>query len=103
MHAMTGSWLIVKWAGVLILTVYSGLILFVLIRFRNDWQRLRAGLGLPIVFGNFIGLSLPWIFEDVVFTRVCRVVAILFYLVGIAILLRGLIEQNHQSLLKAES
>jgi hypothetical protein len=102
MHAMTGSWLVVKWTGVVILALYTGLILFVFIRFRDDWHRLRAGsLVWPIVLGNLVGISLPWIFEDVVFTRGCRIVAILIYLAGIAILLRGLTEQNHQSLLKA--
>ncbi|MGA8154119.1 MAG: hypothetical protein WB952_24430 [Terriglobales bacterium] len=102
MHAMTGSWLIVKWMGISIAAVYLMLLLVVYMRFRRDLSRLRSGLILPAVLGVFISVSVPSIFEDVVITRVCFVVACAIYIGGIVILLRGLIQENHQSLLKVE-
>jgi len=103
MHAITGSWLLVKWMGIAVSAAYLALISFVLIRFYRDISRLRAGLILPIILGNFVWISLPSIFENVVFTRVCFVVAHLVFIGGIIVLVRGLVQENHQSLLKAES
>jgi hypothetical protein len=103
MHAMTGSWLLAKWIGLVVIAVYATLTLFVLIRFRRDFSRLRPGLILPIIVGNFVSISLPMIFENVVFTRVCFVFAQLIFIGGIVVLVRGLVQENHRSLLKADS
>jgi hypothetical protein len=103
MHAMTGSWLVVKWAGVAIAAAYLLLLLVVTVRFRRDLSRLRGGLILPAVLGVFISLSVPSIFEDVTVTRICFMAATSIYTAGIAILVKGLIEKSHRSLLKADS
>jgi hypothetical protein len=100
MHAMTGSWLIVKWVGISIQVGYLMLLLVVFVRFRRDLSRLRGGLILPAVLGVFISAGVPSIFEDVVITRICFVVACVLYIGGIVTLMRGLIQENHQSLLK---
>jgi hypothetical protein len=99
MHAMTSSWLIVKWVGISITAAYLTLLLVVVMRFRRDLSRLRGGLILPSV-GVFISVSVLSIFEDVTITRICFAVACVIYIGGIVILLRGLIQENHQSLLK---
>jgi hypothetical protein len=100
MHAMTSSWLIVKWVGISITAAYLTLLVVVVMRFRRDLSRLRGGLILPSVLGVFISVSVPSIFEDVTITRICFAVACVIYIGGIVILLRGLIQENHQSLLK---
>ncbi len=100
MNAMTGSWLMVKWVGILIAVAYLVLLSLVFVRFRRDLSRLRRGLILPAVLGVFISVSVPSIFEDVVITRICFIVTHVIYISGITILLRGLVQKNHQSLLK---
>ena len=96
MNAMTGSWLIVKWAGISITATYLLLMVFVLIRFRHDLLRLRHGSILPLVFGVFISVSVPSIFDDVMVARTCFIAAVVIYIGGIGILLRGLIQKNHR-------
>jgi hypothetical protein len=102
MHAMTGSWLAVKWVGVAITAIYLVLSLVVLVRFRRNLSRLRNGLTWPAVLGVFISVSIPSVFENIAVTRVCFIASSLLYLVGIAILLRGLAQKDHQGLMKAE-
>ena len=99
---MTGSWLIVKWVGIAILTLYLVLLLVVIWRFRSKFSRLRSVLYLPQVLGNFVALSVPWIFENLILVRVCFVVAQVIYIGGIVILVRGLIQTDHGWLLRAE-
>jgi hypothetical protein len=100
MHAMTGSWLIMKWVGISTAAAYLMLLIVVVMRFRRDLSRLRSRLILPAVFGVFISVSVPSIFEQVMITRICFVVACVMYIYGIATLLRGLVQEDHQSLLK---
>jgi hypothetical protein len=105
MHAMTGPWLIMKWVGISIDAAYLMLLVVVVMRFRRDLSRLKGGLIWPAVLGVFISVSVSSIFEDVTIARICFVVACVIYSGGIVTLLRGLIQENHQSLLrvKAES
>ncbi len=103
MNAMTGSWMIVKWVGISITAAYLLLMVLVAIRFRRDLSRLRHGLILPAVFGVFISVSVPSIFEDVMVARICFIAAVVIYIAGIGILLRGLVQKNHQGLLRADS
>jgi hypothetical protein len=100
MHAMTGSWLIVKWLGISIEAAYLMLVLVIFMRCRRDLSRLRGGLILPAVLGVFVSVSVPSISEDVTTTRICFLVACVIYIGGIVILLRGLIQEDHRSLLK---
>ena len=102
-HAMTGPWLMVKWIGLAIAATYLVLLVVVFVRFRRDLSRLRRWLIWPTVLGVFISVSVPGIFEDVMFTRICFIAGSIIYVGGIAFLLRGLAEKNHQTLLKAES
>jgi hypothetical protein len=103
MHAMTGPWLMVKWVGISINAAYVLILLVVVRRFSRELSRLRGGLILPVVLGVFISVTVPSIFEDVVVTRICFIAAAFIYIGGIAILLRGLVQKNHESLLKADS
>jgi hypothetical protein len=103
MHAMTGSWLTMKWVGISIEVTYLILLVVVLRRFRHDLSRLKGGLIWPPVLGVFISVSLPSIFENVMVSRVCFVAAVVIYIGGIGFLLRGLVQKNHQGLLRAES
>jgi hypothetical protein len=103
MHAMTGPWLIVKWVGISVSAAYLVLLLVVFVRFRHNWARLRRWLIWPALCGVFISVSFPSIFEDVTVARVCFVVASLVYVGGSAVLLRGLVQKDHQMLLKADS
>jgi hypothetical protein len=87
---MTGSWLIVKWAGMTVLALYLVLLLVAVWQFRGMLSRLPVKVVLPIVVGNFVGLSVPSVFESIAVTRVCFVVAHLIYVYGIAILAKQL-------------
>jgi hypothetical protein len=100
---MTGPWLIVKWVGISISAAYLLLMVLVFVRFRRDLSRLRRGLTLPAVLGVFISVSVPSVFEDVLVSRLCFVAAVVIYAGGITILLRGLVQKNHQGLLRADS
>ena len=102
MGVMTGPWLVVKWIGIAILLFYLALLVVAIWRYRRKLTRFRSGLFLPLVVGNFVGLSVPWIFEEVVLTRVCFVVAHAIYLYGLAVLVNALAHQD-ESLLKADS
>ena len=93
----------VKWLGISIAAAYLLALVVVFIRFRRDLSRLRRGLIWPAVLGVFISASVPSIFEDVTVTRICFIAATIFYIGGIAILLRGLVQKNHEGLLKADS
>ena len=95
--------MIVKWVGISIAAVYLLLMVLVATRFRRDLSRLRHGLILPAVLGVFISVSVPSIFEDVMVARICFIAAVGIYIAGIGILLRGLVQKNHQGLLKADS
>jgi hypothetical protein len=103
MNAMTGSWLIVKWVGISITAAYLLLMVLVCIRFRRDLSRLRHGLILPAALGVFISVSVPSIFGDVIVARTCFIAAVVIYIGGIGILLKGLVQKNHQGLLRADS
>jgi prepilin signal peptidase PulO-like enzyme (type II secretory pathway) len=100
---MTGSWLIVKWAGMAVLALYLVLLLVAVWQFRGMLSRLPVKIVVPIVLGNFIGLSLPSIIESVAVTRVCFVVAHIIYVYGIAILTQQLAQKSREGLLKADS
>jgi hypothetical protein len=91
---MTGSWLIVKWVGIAILTFYLVLLLVAISRFRARSLRLRSGLYLPMILGNFVSLSVPSIFENAAVTRVCFIVAHAIYVAGIVILVKGLAQED---------
>ena len=97
---MTGTWLIVKWAGITVLAFYLVLIVVVLWRFRGTWSRLRSALFVPIIVGSFVALSVPSIFENMAVTRTCFVAADGIYIGGIVILLMGL--AHPERLLKAD-
>ncbi len=101
MHAMTGSWLIVKWIGMAVLALYLVLLLVAAWLYRNRLSQLRGGLYLPIVLGNFISLSVPWIFDNVAVTRACFLVAQAFYIAGILILVRGLAQKDQGILMRS--
>ena len=103
MNATTGLWLIVKWAGITITAAYLLLMVLVFMRFRRQLSRLRRGLIWPALLGVFISSSVPSIFEDVTVTRICFIAAVVIYIGGIGILLRGLVQKNHEGLLRAES
>ncbi len=99
---MTGPWLIVKSVGIAILLLYLVLVVVATWRFRGKLSRLRFGLFAPLVVGNFVGLSIPWIFEEVVLTRICFVAAHVVYLYGLAILVKAMAHQD-EVLLRADS
>jgi hypothetical protein len=99
---MTGPCLIVKWLGIGILLLYLGSLVVAIWVSRGKVSRLRFGLVAPLVIGNFVGLSLPSIFEEVALTRICFVVAHGIYLYGLAILVRAMAHQD-EGLLRAES
>ena len=99
---MTGPWLIAKWVGIAVLAVYLVLILVAIWRFRTKLSRMRSGFYMPMIIGNFVSLSVPAIFENVVVSRFCFVVANVIYIVGILILVGGLARKDQESLLKAE-
>jgi tellurite resistance protein TehA-like permease len=100
---MTGSWLIVRWVGVAIAAFYLVLIVAAIRRCRTRFSQIRSGLYVPIVIGNFISLSVPWLFENVVVTRACFVIAQLIFVRGIWFLLRGLAQPDCRFLLKGDS
>ena len=102
MHAVTGSWLIVKWLGLLILLTYVVLLLIALWQFRERWSRKRAWLVVPLILGSFLSLSVPSIFESVTFSRVCFVVAQVIYVVGIGALVSELARKDQEGLLRAD-
>jgi hypothetical protein len=99
---MAGSWLIVKWVGIAVLSLYLVLILVAIWRFRAKLSRLGSELLLPMILGNFISLTVPSVFENVAVKRLCFIVAHAIYVGGIVILLRGL-AQKDDVLLKTES
>jgi hypothetical protein len=96
--ATTGTWFIVKWVGIAIFALYLVLIAVTILRFRRRLSRLRNGFYLPIIIGNFVWLGLPLIFENVIVTRVCFVVAQALYIGGIAILMRCLVQKGQEPL-----
>ena len=98
--AMTGSWLIVKWAGIAVTACYLALLFGVFWRFRSKLFQLRLGLILPVILGNFVGTCVSDILESVLARRVCFVVASVVYLYGLAILARGLSQEGQKGLFK---
>jgi hypothetical protein len=102
-RVMTGSWLIVKWAGIGILSLYVVLIGFAIVRFRDRLSRMRSGLFVPIALGNFVSLTLPWLFMNARATRVCFVAAQAIFVYGMAVLVRNLARRDREGLLKADS
>ena len=99
---MTGPWLIVKWVGIGILSSYLVLLVLAIRRFRSRLSRMRAAL-LPIVLGNFVSLTLPWVFMKAEVTRICFVTAQAIFIYGIAVLMRNLVQDGQTNLLKADS
>ena len=87
---MTDSWLIVKCAGMGVQASYLVLLLAVVWQFRRELARIRFRWVAPIIVGNFVALSVPWIFESVAVWRACSIVAPAIYLCGMAILVRDL-------------
>ncbi len=100
---MTGSWLIVKWFGVTVMFVYLVLMLVVFRRFRNKLAKLRGGFLIwPVLVGNFAGICLPWLYENVAFKRACFVVESAVYAFGLALLVRGLREPGDTGFVKKD-
>ncbi len=97
-----GPCLIVKWVGIGTLLLYLASLVVAIWQFRGKLSRLRFGLFAPLVVGNFVGLSLPWIFEEAVVTRICFVVAHVAYLYCLAILVKAMVHQDGV-LLRADS
>jgi hypothetical protein len=100
--AMTGSWLIVKWVGIAVTIGYLALLVLVFVRFRSRSSGLRPGVIWPVVIGNFVGTGVADIFENVLVTRACFVVATVIYLYGLATLVRGLSQAGQKSLFKED-
>jgi len=101
--AMTGPWLMVKWAGIGILLLYVVLIVLAIVRFRDKLSRMRSALFVPIVLGNFVSLTLPWLFVKAEATRICFVTAQAILVYGIAVLVRNLAHKDQAGPLKADS
>jgi hypothetical protein len=99
---LADSWHILKWLGIAVVASYSVLMLVTAWRFRTKLSRLRGEVYWPMILGNFIWLDVPSVFENVVITRVCFVVAHTMFVGGIVILLRGIARQNQERLLKAD-
>ena len=91
---------VVKWLGITVLLLYLALVVAVFWRFRGRLSRLRRRVFLPILVGNFIDGCGPWIFGNVVNERVWFVTATAVYLLGIALLLRGLSAESPKVLFK---
>jgi hypothetical protein len=92
---VTGSWLIVKWAGIAVLAFYLALLLISLGFFRGKFPRAAFVRSFaPVVLGNFVSLSVPSLFESVAVKRLCFVVGHVIYICGIAILLRVLVQES---------
>ena len=100
---MTGPWLIVKWAGIGVLSFYLVLLVVAIRRYRSKLSRMRSALYVPIVVGNFISLSLPWLFMKAAVTRICFVVAQAIFMYGIAALARSFAHKDQAGLLRADS
>ncbi len=94
---MRGPWLIVKWAGIGILLSYLALLIFAIFRFRSRLVRMRLAY-VPIVLGNFVSLSLPWIFMKAAVTRICFVLAQVIFIYGITVLVKDLARKEQLSL-----
>ena len=100
---LTGPWLIAKWAGIAILSAYLVLLIFAIARFRGKLSQLRFALVVPLVLGNFVGLSLPWLFMNAAFTRICFVLAHASYIYGIAVLVKNFSGKHEARFLRADS
>ena len=87
---MTGSWLIVKGVGIGVQVAYLVVLLAVFWQFRRELARVRFRWVVPVIVGNFVALSVPWIFQNVVISRACFIVAVAIYLAGIAVVVRDL-------------
>jgi len=87
---MLGSWLILKGVGIGILVSYLMLLLVVFWQLRRELSRLRFRWAAPIAVGNFVALTLPWIFDSVPAQRACFIVAHAIYLGGMAMSVRDL-------------
>jgi len=87
---MADSWLILKCAGMGVQASYLVLLLAVFWQFRRQLARMRFRWVAPIIVGNFVALSVPWIFESVAVSRACFIVAQAIYLCGMAILVTDL-------------
>jgi hypothetical protein len=98
---MTGPWLFVKWIGIAISLVYVVLAVEWILRFRWKSPRQRFGALWPMTAGTFVGLVVPWIFEKVLVTRICFVVASAVFLYGAAIVVRAIARQ-HKGLPRAD-
>jgi hypothetical protein len=73
-----------------ILVSYLMLLLVVFWQLRRELSRLRFRWVAPIVVGNFVALTLPWIFDSAPAQRACFIVAHANYLGGMAVLVRDL-------------
>ena len=102
-RVMTGPWLIVKWAGIGVLSCYVLLLAFAIMRFRGTLTRMRSALFVPIMLGNFVSLTLPWLFMKAEVTRICFVASQAIFIYGIAVLARNLARTDKAGLLKADS
>jgi hypothetical protein len=100
---MTGPWLIVKWAGIGILSFYVVLIVFAIVRFRDRLSRMRSTLFVPIILGNFVWLTLPWLFMEAEVTRICFVAAQAIFVYGVAVLVKNLAQKDQAVPLRADS
>ena len=92
--AMTGPWLIVKWACLMVVALYL-LLMVVFWRVRGKRSRLPSRLFAWLGwFFNFVLLGVPLLFENVTVTRACFVVAAGICLSGIGILVWDLARKD---------
>jgi prepilin signal peptidase PulO-like enzyme (type II secretory pathway) len=88
--AMTGPWMFVRWAGVVVVTGYLALSAVAIWRLRHKSLRLPQGLVWPLIVGNFIAFVPPSLFfDDVGTARICFVAAQVVYLYGFFILIKS--------------
>jgi hypothetical protein len=95
-RVMTGPWLIVKWAGVGVLSIYVVLLIVAIRRFGSRLPGMRS-VAVPIVLGNFVSFGLPWIFMKAEVTRICFILAQAIFMYGIAVLVRNLAQGTSRS------
>jgi hypothetical protein len=98
---MTGPWLIVKWAGLAIMSCYLLLVVYAVRRFRDRFSVLRAAFLVPLL-GILAGILLPWIFMKAEVTRICFVVEQATFIYGLVILWKRLARKDEAGSLKAD-
>ena len=91
---MTSSWQVVEGIGIGVQVSYLVLLFAALWQSRRNLRRMRFRWVTPIVIGNFVALSVPWVFESVVVSRACFISALIIYLGGMALVARDLARRD---------